>query len=74
MAVSSEARGKGYGKVLMEEVIKSAKNKKGKKIFLVSNTRLKPAISLYIKYGFKTKRLVTDPDYDGGNIEMKLIF
>ena len=72
MAVDIESRGKGYGNLLMEAVIKGARIKNGGKIIIVSNTQLDAAINLYKKYGFITTRLGQDPDYERGNIEMQL--
>jgi hypothetical protein len=41
-------------------------------IFLLSNTILEPAITLYKKHGFETVSLGPHPDYDRCNIEMNL--
>ena len=73
MAVEKDARGKGYGNLLMEAAINGAKAKGGDKIVIVSNTILEPAIRLYEKYGFETTRLGQDPNYERGNIEMELV-
>ncbi len=72
MAVSPSMRGKGYGDVLMKTAIDWSRTKGLKEIFLLSNTILEPAISLYKKHGFKTVNLGPHPDYDRCNIEMKL--
>jgi GNAT superfamily N-acetyltransferase len=72
MAVSSKARGKGFGDLLMKAAIAWAKKKGAKKLTLLSNTILKPAITLYQKYGFETVRLGRHPDYARCNIEMEL--
>lgn len=73
MAVDKESRGKGYGNLLMEACIASAREKNAEKIIIVSNTLLETAITLYKKYGFITTRLGQDPDYERGNIEMQLM-
>ena len=54
MAVSPRAQGKGVGLLLAESAIKWAKEKGASKIYLESNTKLKPAIKLYEKLGSKT--------------------
>lgn len=72
MAVDADSRGKGYGNLLMEASIEGAREKGADKILIVSNTILEPAINLYKKYGFQTKRLGQNPDYERGNIEMQL--
>ena len=73
MAVEKEARGKGYGNLLMEAAIDGAKEKGAIKMVIVSNTILEPAIKLYKKYGFEAMRLGQDPNYERGNIEMELV-
>jgi GNAT superfamily N-acetyltransferase len=72
MAVAPAARGKGYGDALMMAAKDWAKSKQAKKLMLLSNTVLKPAITLYEKHGFKTVRLGDHPDYKRCNIEMEL--
>ena len=42
----------------------------GGEIFLLSNTRLEPAIALYHKHGYVTTRRGPHPHYDRCNIEM----
>jgi DNA-binding MarR family transcriptional regulator/predicted GNAT family N-acyltransferase len=71
MAVAKEARGKGAGWLLGQAVIKKAKTLKASKLFLESNTRLKPAIGLYEKLGFKKVIGPTTP-YERCNIQMEL--
>ncbi len=53
MAVSPKAQGKGIGLLLAESAIQWATEKGASKIYLESNTKLKPAIKLYEKLGFK---------------------
>jgi GNAT superfamily N-acetyltransferase len=72
MAVSPAFRAKGYGSVLIEAAVGWARQKGAEKIILLSNTVLKPAISLYEKHGFQTVRLGDHPDYKRCNIEMEL--
>lgn len=71
LAVDPAARGKNIGKILCETAIERARERGAKKIFLESNTALKPAISLYRKMGF---REVSDyrPIYARANIKMEL--
>ncbi|WP_373998449.1 GNAT family N-acetyltransferase [Bdellovibrio bacteriovorus] len=71
MAVAPEARGKNIGWLLGNAVVEKAKELKAKKLFLESNTILKPAISLYEKLGFK--KVVGPPTpYERCNIQMEL--
>lgn len=72
MAVDNSARGKGYGDLLIKQAITWAEAKGAHKLYLLSNTVLEPAISLYRKHGFKTLRLGPHPDYKRCNIEMEL--
>lgn len=53
MYLLKEHRGKGLGKILMDIIIKKAKEKKYKKIELETASVLQEAIGLYIKYGFR---------------------
>jgi GNAT superfamily N-acetyltransferase len=71
LAVSPEMRGKGYGDLLMTTVIDWSRKKGAKRITILSNTILEPAIALYKKHGFKTVHLGTHPDYCRCNIEME---
>lgn len=57
-------RGKGYGRKIMEELIKIAKKKKVKKINLTSNPKRVEARKLYSSMGFEI--------YDTGVFRMKM--
>lgn len=72
MAVHASARGRGIGRLLANKVIERARSKGTKRIFLVSNTVLEPAISLYRSLGFRTVREGAHPLYERANIEMEL--
>lgn len=71
MAVSPEAKGKGIGSLLGEAAIEKAKQAGVGRLYLESNTVLKPAINLYYKLGFKK---ITGPPspYERSNIQMEL--
>src|SRR6185503_10624108 len=72
MAVADEAKGKGIGYLLGQAAVERARALGAKKLFLESNTRLDPAISLYQKLGFR--RIFGQPSpYERSNIQMKLI-
>lgn len=72
MAVSPKAQGKSIGWLLGKEIIKSAKEMGAKKIYLESNTILKPAINLYHKMGFQKVSGLATP-YKRCNIQMELV-
>lgn len=71
MAVAPSARGRGYGDRLMEAAIRFAARAGGKRIIIVSNTVLEPAIRLYQKHGFVRVPLAPDERYQRANIRME---
>ncbi len=73
MAVSPAAQGKSIGYLLGKHAIKKAKKMKATRIFLESNTILKPAINLYNKLGFQ-KIIGGQSPYERANIQMELVF
>lgn len=76
MAVAPEARGLGLGDALMLEVIRFAREQGARRVYLVSNTKLGPALGLYRKHGFETTRLGAEvgqqAGYERADIEMVL--
>lgn len=71
MAVSPKVRGKNIGFLLGKAVVDKAASLKADRVFLESNTILKPAIKLYEKLGFK--KVVGPPTpYERCNIQMEL--
>ena len=73
MGVAEEARGKGIGYLLGQEIINKAKRRGARNIFVESNTILAPAISLYRKLGFKEIPGKPSP-YERSNIQMLIDF
>ncbi len=71
MAVSPKAQGKNMGWLLGQAVINKAKELGASKIYLESNTILKPAINLYYKMGFQKISGRPTP-YKRANIQMEL--
>lgn len=72
MAVSPKAQGKNIGWLLGQEIVNAAKELGAKKIYLESNTILKPAINLYYKLGFE-KVFGLETPYKRCNIQMELV-
>ncbi|WP_295716921.1 bifunctional helix-turn-helix transcriptional regulator/GNAT family N-acetyltransferase [Mucilaginibacter sp.] len=72
MAVSPLAQGKNIGFLLGKGIIEKARLLGAKKIYLESNTILKPAISLYHKLGFNKVASRNSP-YERSNIQMELL-
>jgi len=71
MAVSPNAQGKNIGWLLATTIINKARDLGARKIYLESNTLLKPAISLYEKIGFQKVADRPTP-YQRSNIQMAL--
>ncbi|MET3535306.1 bifunctional helix-turn-helix transcriptional regulator/GNAT family N-acetyltransferase [Chryseobacterium limigenitum] len=72
MAVSPKAQGKSIGWLLGQKVVDSARELGASKLYLESNTILKPAINLYYKLGFEKVAGHATP-YKRCNIQMELI-
>ncbi len=72
MAVSPKAQGKNIGFLLASAIVEKARSLGAAKIYLESNTILKPAINLYHKLGFKKVAGKPTP-YTRCNIQMELI-
>ncbi len=72
MAVAPAARGRGYGDLLMEASLAFAREIDSRRIVIVSNTLLNPAIRLYQKHGFVQVPLAIDGRYRRANIRLEL--
>jgi ribosomal-protein-alanine N-acetyltransferase len=73
--VENPFRKKGYGQILIKELIISAKEKNKKEIFLEVSSNNIPAINLYKKYNFKEYSTRKKYYKDGSDaIMMKLEF
>lgn len=71
MAIEPNSRGNGYGRMLMEHALNHAKSNGATSVYLLSNTALETAISLYRHYGFITVSTGQDPVYARCNIVME---
>lgn len=71
MAVSPKAQGKNIGYLLGKAAVSKAAELGASKLYLESNTILKPAINLYYKLGFR-KVAGHDTPYKRCNIQMEL--
>jgi putative acetyltransferase len=71
MAVAPGARGRGFGDLLMERALAFAAGLGARRVIIVSNTVLEPAIRLYRKHGFVQVPLVTDGRYQRANIRLE---
>lgn len=72
MSVLPEYRGSKIGQQLIDYCIAFSKDKGWKKIMLYSNRKLKSAIALYDKVGFKEVPLEKDVHYERADIKMVL--
>jgi putative acetyltransferase len=71
MAVGPGARGRGFGDLLMEAAIGFATEVGARRLVIVSNTMLEPAIRLYEKHGFARVPLSADHRYQRANVRME---
>jgi ribosomal protein S18 acetylase RimI-like enzyme len=71
MAVAPAARGRGFGDLLMEAAVAFAREVRARRVIIVSNTVLEPAIRLYQKHGFVRVPLALDGRYRRANIRME---
>lgn len=72
MAVSEEFQGHNFGNIMLQHCLDFAKKSGFEKVFLFSNTKLKPAIHLYKKFGFIEVSL-GDSVYKRSDIKMEKI-
>ena len=72
MAVDPAARGRGYGDRLMETAIAFARDAGARRLMLLSNTRLAPALTLYRKHGFRDVPLDPANGYSRADIQLEL--
>ncbi|WP_438994828.1 bifunctional helix-turn-helix transcriptional regulator/GNAT family N-acetyltransferase [Pseudemcibacter sp.] len=72
MGVLPDAQGLGIGNILVEKVLERFKARGGKTLFLDTNSSLKPAITLYKKYGFKRLSPKDESTYSRSDYYMEL--
>ena len=72
MGVSPKTQGLGIGSLLGRACIEKARALGARRVYLESNTRLKPAINLYHKLGFRKVAGPPSP-YERCDIQMELI-
>jgi putative acetyltransferase len=72
MAVSPRAQGLGYGDLLVLAVIAFAREAGALKLMLLSNSRLRPALRLYEKHGFRHVPVAEGHHYSRVDVQMEL--
>lgn len=70
LAVSDKAQGKGVGRSLCKQVIDFFQDKKGSLLFLETHTKLKPAMHIYEKLGFRLSENPKGDIYQGTDCYM----
>jgi ribosomal protein S18 acetylase RimI-like enzyme len=73
MAVARQFQGLGIGKKLIRRCIDFSKEREATEIFLITNDSLKPALSLYLSFGFVLNDQNDDNRYERGNTKMNLL-
>ena len=71
MAVDPKYRGRKIGNVLMGTIVKKGKALGAKRLWLESNTKLVPALTMYAKFGFKEIPIDNSP-FSRADIRMEL--
>jgi len=71
MAVAPVARGRGYGDLLMEAAVAFSRSAGARRVVIVSNTKLAPAIRLYEKHGFVRVPLGPNERYARADIRLE---
>jgi putative acetyltransferase len=71
MAVAPAARGRGFGDLLMDAAMSFAAEMGVRRVIIVSNTSLEPAIRLYRKHGFVEVPMSGDGRYQRANIRLE---
>lgn len=72
MAVAPERQGRGIGQLLGQAVIDFARGSGARRLFLLTNSRLAPAIRLYERLGFAHRALPPDTRYTRADVYMEL--
>ena len=72
MAVTESYRGRGVGKKLLESALQAYKKSAAQGLFLYSNSKLKPALKLYEKYGFNHAKTIESSAYQRADVYMVL--
>jgi len=72
LAVTAAAQGRGLGRALSVAVIEFARARRPKCLYLVSSTKLGPALRLYETLGFRHLPFPWPPPYTDADVYMEL--
>lgn len=71
MTVHPDSRGRGLAHQLIDACFNQLEKINARKVYLISNTKLKAAIKLYQQHGFITTHQGPHPDYQRADIVME---
>jgi putative acetyltransferase len=74
LTVAPVARGRGIGRRLVEACLGFARERHGKRVVLFSNSRLAPALRLYVTLGFRHCPLPSVVKYVQADVHMEYVF
>jgi putative acetyltransferase len=72
MAVDPAAQGRGCGNLLLAAAIDFSRQVGAEKLFLLTNAKLAPALSLYAKHGFRHVPVEDSHGYARADVKMEL--
>lgn len=72
LAADEQYQGLGAGSKIFKKCVDYAVTNNAKRLFILSNSKLEPALHIYQKYGFKEIEL-DDYEYIRGNIAFEYI-
>lgn len=72
MAVARSARGRSYGRLLLNEALAVARDCDASRVYLVTDKKLEAAVALYESAGFKRIERNPAQPYQRGNLQMEL--
>ena len=73
LMVQDSVQGQGLGRKLTEAVIEWARNRRARKVVLVSSTKLQQALRLYERLGFSYGDLPANTGYETADIYMEMM-
>lgn len=73
MAVSPAAQGQRIGLLLGQAAVQRVRDLGGRRVYLESNSKLGPALSLYCKLGFRDVKPPSPSPYARADVQMELL-
>lgn len=72
LAVSEQARGKGLGRLLVQQCLEFARERGFRRVVLLSNSQLQSALRIYESLGFRHRPVPADSHYLTADVYMEL--